>query len=200
MGSGRFQDSNHRGSLPRWVPDTSKNNSLQAISISQNMYFYLFLIDLLMLYVSRNVQRTYTSDHASSCHLQEVFVYERFELKGVDPALDRRSLTTCNRIWIYCLYRLDQGLQPSHQEGSIHSPADDGMPPQAPKDDHVFRPLNLRPLSNQELSETGLCTRFHTLRHNFLPTPILRLHPEKMNGVYLHTRSDGNLARLRAIT
>ena len=101
---------------------------------------------------------------------------------------------------IYCLYRLDQGLQPSHQEGSIHSPADDGMPPQAPKDDHVFRPLNLRPLSNQELSETGLCTRFHTLRHVFLPTPILRLHPEKMNGVYLHTRSDGNLARLRAIT
>ena len=75
-----------------------------------------------------------------------------------------------------------------------------GCPPQAPKDDHVFRPLNLRPLSNQELSETGLCTRFHTLRHVFLPTPILRLHPEKMNGVYLHTRSDGNLARLRAIT
>ena len=34
---------------------------------------------------------------------------------------------------IYCLYRLDQGLQPSHQEGSIHSPADDGMPPPPPK-------------------------------------------------------------------
>ena len=52
-----------------------------------------------MLYVPRNVQRTYTIDHASSCHLQEVVVYERFELKGVDRALDRRSLTTCGRIW-----------------------------------------------------------------------------------------------------
>ena len=41
---------------------------------------------------------------------------------------------------------------------------------------------------------------FHTLRHVFLSAPILRLHPEKINGVYLHTRSDGNLARLRAIT
>ena len=30
---------------------------------------------------------------------------------------------------IYCIYRPDQGLQPSHQEGSIHSPADDGLPP-----------------------------------------------------------------------
>ena len=46
---------------------------------------------LLILYVSRNVQRTYTSDHASSCYLQEVVVYERFELKGVDGAKDRRS-------------------------------------------------------------------------------------------------------------
>ena len=73
-------------------------------------------------------------------------------------------------------------------------------PPQAPKDDHVFPPLNLRPLPNQELSETGLCTRFHTLRQFFLPTAILRLQPEKINGVYLHTRSDGNISRLRANT
>ena len=73
-------------------------------------------------------------------------------------------------------------------------------PPQAPKDDHVFPPLNLRPLPNQELSETGLCTRFHTLRKFFLPTAILRLQPEKINGVYLHTRSDGNISRLRANT
>ena len=34
---------------------------------------------------------------------------------------------------IYCLYRLDQGLQPSHQKGSIHSPTDDGMRPPPPK-------------------------------------------------------------------
>ena len=61
--------------------------------------FILFLIALLILYVSRNVQRTYTSDHASSCQLHEVVVYERFKLKGVDRALDRRSLTTCDRIW-----------------------------------------------------------------------------------------------------
>ena len=40
MGNGRLQESNHTGSLPRWVPDTSKNNSLEAISISQNLYFY----------------------------------------------------------------------------------------------------------------------------------------------------------------
>ena len=40
-------------------------------------------------------------------------------------------------------------------------------PPQAPKDDHVFHRLNLRPLPNQQLSETGLCTRFHTLPHVF---------------------------------
>ena len=59
----------------------------------------MFLIALLILYVSRNVQRTYTSDHASSGHLQEVVVYERFELKGVDSALDRRSLATGGRIW-----------------------------------------------------------------------------------------------------
>ena len=56
------------------------------------------------------------------------------------------------------------------------------------------------PLSNQELSETGLCTRFHTLRHVFLPTAVLRLQPEKINGAYLHIRSDGNLSRLRANT
>ena len=35
------------------------------------------------------------------------------------------------------------------------------------------------PLPNQELSETGLCTLFHTLRHVFLPTAVLRLQPEK---------------------
>ena len=58
----------------------------------------LFVIALLILYVSRNVQRTDTSDHVSSGQLQEVVVYERFELKGVDGALDRRSHTTCGRI------------------------------------------------------------------------------------------------------
>ena len=59
----------------------------------------LFPIALLILYVSRNVQLTYTSDHASGGHLQEVVVYERLELKGVDGALNRRSRTTCGRIW-----------------------------------------------------------------------------------------------------
>ena len=58
----------------------------------------LFVIALLIPYASRNVQRTYTSDHASSGHLQEAVVYERFELKGVDGALNMRSRTTCGRI------------------------------------------------------------------------------------------------------
>ena len=53
----------------------------------------------LILYVLRNVQLTYTSDHASGVHLQEVVVYERLELKGVDGALNRRLRTTCGRIW-----------------------------------------------------------------------------------------------------
>ena len=56
------------------------------------------------------------------------------------------------------------------------------------------------PLPNQELSVTGLCTRFHTLRHVFLPTAVLCHQPEKKNGVYLHTTSDGDLSRLRANT
>ena len=58
----------------------------------------LFVIALLIPYASRNEQRTYTSDHASSGHLQEVVVYERFELKGVDGALNMRSRTTCGGI------------------------------------------------------------------------------------------------------
>ena len=70
----------------------------------------LFLITLLILFVSRTVQRTYTSDHASSGHLQEVVVYERFELKSVDGALDRRSLTTCGRICQRALASIVTGL------------------------------------------------------------------------------------------
>ena len=97
---------------------------------------------------------------------------------------------------IYCLYRLDQGLQPSHQEGSTHPPADDGVPPPPP-------PLKLLRMITSFVRSTSdpfPIKSFHTLRHVFLSTPILCLHPEKINGVYLHTRSDGNLARLRAIT
>ena len=94
---------------------------------------------------------------------------------------------------IYCLYRLDQGLQPSHQEGSIHSPADDGMPPPPPSSLGWLRLSSAQPQTpsqlNQELSETGLCTRFHTLRHVFLPTPILRLHPEKIKTLRVSEQS-----------
>ena len=61
--------------------------------------------------------------------------------------------------------------------------------------------LNLRP--NQELSETWLRTRSHTLRHLFLPTAVSLAFSQSEDGVYLRTRSGGNifnLACLRAKT
>ena len=85
---------------------------------------------------------------------------------------------------IYCRYRPDQGLWPNQQKRSIHSPAKDRMPVQAPKYDNVFPwryarnrlvgRLSLRPLPNQERSETGLCTRTHSLRHLFFASASWR--------------------------
>ena len=107
---------------------------------------------------------------------------------------------------IYCLYRPDQGLQPSHQKGSIHSPADDGCPHQAPKDYHVFpwrhvRNRLLRWLNS--LSRTEWNRAVYSLPHPLaciLSSCCLTPSASHINGVYLHTRSDGNLTRLRAKT
>ena len=101
---------------------------------------------------------------------------------------------------IYCLYGLDQGLQPSHQEGSIHSPADDGMPPEAPKDDHVFRRLNLRPPSQSRAEWNSAVYSLPYSSACFSSYCCLTPSASQINGVYLHTRSDGNLSRLRANT
>ena len=54
--------------------------------------------------------------------------------------------------------------------------------------------VNLRP--NQELSETWLRTRSHTLRHLFLPTAVSLAFSQSEDGVYLRTRSGGNIFNL----
>lgn len=57
--------------------------------------------------------------------------------------------------------------------------------------------LNLRP--NQELSETWLRTRSHTLRHLFLPTAVSLAFSQSEDGVYLRTRSGGNIVNLACL-
>ena len=156
----------------------------------------LFLMALRILYVSRNVQQTCTSDHASSSHLQDVVVYERLELKGVHGALNWRSAaydmwshTEVDCIIINCTYLsyhcpryifafidLTKAFNLVIRKSLFTLLQTMGCPPRK-----LLRMITSfvgstsDPLPNQELSKTGLCTRFHTLRHVFLPTAVLRL-------------------------
>lgn len=76
---------------------------------------------------------------------------------------------------VYCLYLLNQGLQPSHQEGPIQqSLAEDWMPPQR-------KLQRMTAFSMKEPSSTKVrsCSFSYSV-----------------DGVYLHTRSGGNLFNL----
>ena len=111
---------------------------------------------------------------------------------------------------IYCLYRPDQGLQPSHQEGSIYSPADDGLPPPSSQG---WSRLSVKtweePSSTSAQPQTPSLSRAEWNRAVYsLPLPsacfssycCLTPSASQINGVYLNTRSDGNLTRFRAKT
>ena len=65
------------------------------------------------------------------------------------------------------------------RKGLFTLPQTMGCPPKLLRMITSFVGSTSDPLLNQELSETALCTRFHTLRHVFLPTAVLRLQPVK---------------------
>jgi len=56
-----------------------------------------------------------------------------FSLKQLQEKCREQRKPLYQERMVYCLYRHNQGLHSSQ-----HSPEEDWMPPQAPKDDHVF--------------------------------------------------------------